>query len=82
MTPEPALREGTLDRVQPEERILEVLSDGRRLTVDEILERVPEISWAQLFVAMDILSRRGAVELRREGFTYSMRMVTSSIYQT
>jgi DNA-binding transcriptional ArsR family regulator len=82
MTPEPALQEGTLDRAQPEERILEVLSDGRRLTVDEILERVPEISWAQLFIAMDILSRRGAVELRREGFTYSMRMVTSSIYQT
>ena len=42
-------------------------------TVEEVMEEAPEFSWAQLFVAMDSLSRSGMVELRRDGFMYWLR---------
>ena len=63
-----------VERRDPEQLILQQLRGGRPCTVEEILERVPELTWAQLFLAVDILSRRGDVELSRQGFTYSVRM--------
>ena len=57
----------------PESDLLDLLRDGRSYTVEEVLEEAPELSWAQLFIAMDKLSRSGMVELRREGFTYRLR---------
>ena len=62
----------------PESRILEVLRNGENYTVEEILEQTPEISWAQLFLAMDSLSRCGKVELHREGFLYTITKAKSS----
>jgi hypothetical protein len=53
-----------------------MLREERRFTFEELVERVPELSWAQLFVTIDQLSRRGDIELRREGFTYTARTVT------
>ena len=41
--------------------------------IEELLEKAPEFSWAQLFVAMDSLSRSKVIELRRHGFTYWLR---------
>jgi len=64
------------DRFSSEERILTLLSDGRTHTLEEVIQALPEVSWAQLFIAMDILSRRGDVELRRRGFTYTLRKAT------
>lgn len=58
----------------PEQLILEQLRASGQCTVEEMLERVPELTWGQLFLAMDVLSRRGEVELSREGFTYCLRM--------
>ena len=58
----------------PESRLLDLLRDGESYTLEEVLEEAPEFSWAQLFVAMDSLSRSGMVELRREGFMYWLRM--------
>ena len=72
----------TCERVPPEQLILNRLREDRRITVDEILDQVPELSWAQLFSAMDILSRRGDVELRRQEFTYTVRRVKSSMNET
>jgi hypothetical protein len=65
----------TCDRVLPEQLILERLREDRRITVEEVGALVPELSWAQLFLAIDRLSRRGSVELRRQGFTYTVRRV-------
>ncbi|MBA5866075.1 MAG: hypothetical protein GDA67_05180 [Nitrospira sp. CR1.3] len=62
----------------PEQLILDRLRDDRRFTVEEVLRQVPELSWAQLFLAMDILSRRGDVELRRQGFTYTLKRIRTS----
>jgi hypothetical protein len=68
----------TCERVLPDQLILDRLGE-ERYTVEEILDQVPELSWAQLFLAIDSLSRRGDVELRRQEFTYTVRRVTSSI---
>ena len=57
----------------PESHVLDLLRDGRPHTLEELLEMAPEFSWAQLFVAMDSLSRRAVIELRRHGFTYWLR---------
>ena len=57
----------------PESHVLDLLRDGRPHTVEELLEKAPEFSWAQLFVAMDSLSRSGVIELRRHGFTYWLK---------
>jgi hypothetical protein len=63
----------TRDRVLPEQLILDRLREDRRITVEAVGALVPELSWAQLFLAIDRLSRRGSVELRRQGFTYTVR---------
>jgi len=68
------------DQILPEDLVLDRLQDGRRFTVEEILVEVPELSWAQLFLAMDILSRRGDVELRRLGFTYTLKKVRAEAH--
>jgi hypothetical protein len=57
----------------PESYLLDLLRDGRAHTVEELLTKAQEFSWAQLFVAMDSLSRSGMVELRRNGFTYWLK---------
>jgi hypothetical protein len=61
--------------VVPEDLVLDRLQDDRPFTLEELLLQAPELSWAQLFLAMDILSRRGDVELRRQGFTYTLKRV-------
>ena len=61
-----------------EDLVLDRLQDDHPFTVEELLLQVPEFSWAQLFLAMDILSRRGDVELRRQGFTYTLKRVRTA----
>ena len=57
----------------PESHLLDLLRDGRFHAIEELLEEVPQFSWAQLFIVMDSLSRSGMIELRRKGFTYWLR---------
>ena len=68
-----------VDRFCSEERILNLLSDGLTHSLEEVIQALPEMSWAQLFTAMDALSRRGDVELRRRRFTYTLRGATLSV---
>ncbi len=60
------------DCIVPERLILDRLRFNRRFTVEELLGEIPELSWAQLFLAIDVLSRRGVIQLRRQGFTYTV----------
>lgn len=57
---------------EQESEIMDLLRASGRLTVEEIAERIPDLSWSQLFLAMDVLSRTGEVILWREGFTYTL----------
>ena len=71
----PAISKEPGKSLLPEDRIIAVLRPGETITVEEILDMVPEMSWVQIFLGVDILSRRGDVELRREGFTYTVRLL-------
>jgi hypothetical protein len=56
--------------------ILEVLrSTARPLTCEEIIARIPELTWNQVFLSVDALSRRGEVILNRRGFDYQATAV-------
>jgi hypothetical protein len=60
------------DHADLEQVVLGKLNAGQRFSVEELLDQLPEVSWSQLFLAIDVLSRRGDIELRRQGFTYSV----------
>lgn len=52
--------------------LLAVGSSKEALSMEEILARVPELSWGQAFFAIDAMSRRGGIILRRRGFSYEV----------
>jgi hypothetical protein len=54
--------------------ILDVLRDGDTILLEHITERIPELSWNELFQAVDTLSRRGDLILRRNGFAYYLSL--------
>ncbi|BCA53592.1 hypothetical protein W02_07320 [Nitrospira sp. KM1] len=62
----------------PEDRILAVVQYDLWMPIEEVMEHIPDMSWTQLFLGVDILSRRGDVELRRKGFTYMVRLAQFS----
>jgi len=60
------------DYSSDESTIISLLDASDRLTIDEILTRAPHLSWSQVFLAIDVLSRKGDVTLYRKGFEYSV----------
>jgi hypothetical protein len=73
---------GSCQRVEPDQVILDRLQEGRRFTVEELFDVIPELSWAQLFMGIDMLSRRGEIQLRRQGFTYTVMKPQTSMVGT
>src|SRR5215510_14867403 len=61
-----------------ESAIVALLRSSGKLTVEEIVARIPDLSWSQLFLAVGLLSRTKDVILRREGFTYTLEMAKPS----
>ena len=53
-----------------EDLVLRSLRLNEALSLEQITERVPDLSWNDVFHAVDALSRRGDLILRRKGFTY------------
>jgi hypothetical protein len=54
--------------------VLEVLqAHSEPLTIDEILARLPDLRWGDIFLTLDTLSRRGEIVARRRGFDYEFR---------
>ncbi len=56
----------------PEILILSLLNSVETLTMEQAVERLPELSWDDVFRAVDALSRRGTIILRRRGFGYEV----------
>ena len=51
--------------------ILDVLkSSPQPLTIEEIVGRLPRLGWNQIFLAVDSLSRKGLIILKRRGYDY------------
>ena len=62
-----------LDQQPPrEDQVLHLLeSSSTPFTLDEVTERL-ELSWNQVFLAVDSLSRRGDIILKRRGYEYEV----------
>jgi hypothetical protein len=58
--------------------ILDALQGGELILLEHITERLPELSWNELFHAVDTLSRRGDLVLRRRGFAYYLSLPCTS----
>jgi hypothetical protein len=61
--------------LEAKQAIQEMLRSHEVLTMEDILNATPEFSWAQLFLAIDLLSREGAIALYRQGLSYEIRLV-------
>jgi hypothetical protein len=54
--------------------VLQTLRITCPLTMDQLLSRLPELRWNEVFHAIDLLSRQGKITLRRRGFEYEVRL--------
>ena len=50
--------------------ILELLNEVSVIELDDLAARLPQLTLAQLFHAVDRLSRTGSIRLSRHGFRY------------
>lgn len=66
------------EHVQEESPIIDLLRSSGKFTVKELAARVPDLSWSQIFLAIDMLIRSGHIILRREGSTYTLEMAKPS----
>jgi hypothetical protein len=60
-------------RTGPEDLVLDLLNQAGSLTIDQMTDQLPELSWSELFHAVDALSRSGVIILQRKGFQYELR---------
>jgi hypothetical protein len=64
-----------LQTAATETLVMTILEREGTLRLDQIIARLPELSWSQVFRAVDNLSRRGVILLRRRGFEYELSPV-------
>jgi hypothetical protein len=55
-----------------EEIIRAELGTGDVVTMDQLMLRLPGLTWGEMFFALDALSRRGEILMRRRGFEYEV----------
>ncbi len=55
---------------QSEVLVLKALQGKGPISLEQMTERIPGLSWNDLFQAVDTLSRRGDLILQRKGFAY------------
>lgn len=54
--------------------VLDLLQREPTLRLDQVVAHLPELTWNQVFQTVDLLSRRGAILVRRQGFEYEVRV--------
>ena len=59
--------------------VLATLAEADFLTIEQLVEELPELTWNQVFHILDELSRRDAILLRRRGFDYEVMTKPSSV---
>ncbi len=55
----------------PESTILAQLQ-STPVSLDQLVRQVPQLTWNQVFQAVDGLSRTGSIQLRRKHFRYEL----------
>jgi hypothetical protein len=62
----------SLGDADADEAILHMLQQHEVLIMDDLIAGRPEFSWAQLFLAIDRLSRKNLITLHRVGLSYQI----------
>ena len=58
-----------------DEAVLNMIQRYEVLMMEDLIAGRPDFSWAQLFLAIDRLSRNGLIALRRVGLSYQIRPI-------
>ena len=67
------MRTGNTDA---DEAVLSMVQRYEVLMMEDLIIGRPDFSWAQLFLAIDRLSRKNLISLRRVGSSYQIRTMT------
>ncbi|HSL02214.1 MAG TPA: hypothetical protein VK901_01575 [Nitrospiraceae bacterium] len=60
------------ENVNADESVLNMLQRYEGLMIDDLIAERPDLSWAQLFLAIDRLSRKNLITLHRVGLSYQI----------
>ena len=60
------------ENVNADEAVLSMLQQYEGLMMGDLIAERPDFSWAQLFVAIDRLSRKNLISLHRVGLSYQL----------
>ena len=60
------------ENVNADEAVLSVLQQYEGLMMEDLIAERPDFSWAQLFLAIDRLSRKNLITLHRVGLSYQL----------
>ena len=63
------------ENVTADEAVLSMLQQYEGLMMDDLIAERPDFSWAQLFVAIDRLSRKNLITLHRVGLSYQILLM-------
>ena len=58
---------------QPATRLLALVHERQCVSLDELSACLPELTWNQVFLLVDELSRHALIRLHRRGFDYEVR---------
>ena len=53
-------------------KLLALVRERGRIPLEDLVARLPELTWNQVFSLVDELSRRQLISLRRRGFEYEL----------
>jgi hypothetical protein len=60
------------ENVNADEAVLSMLQQYEGLMMEDLIAERPDFSWAQLFLAIDRLSRKNLITLHRVGLSYQL----------
>lgn len=64
--------------VFPKTRLLRALKVGEAVPMSELIARLPEFSWRELFLTVKALNRQGAIRLHRRGYDFFVSSLPTS----
>jgi hypothetical protein len=67
------------ENADADEAILDMIKRYEVLTMDDLIITQPNFSWAQLFLAVDRLSRKNLLAFRRIGLSYQIRRMNQAL---
>jgi hypothetical protein len=54
-------------------KLLTLVQERQRISLEELPACLPELTWNQVFLLVDELSRQALIRLQRRGFEYELR---------